>query len=309
MEQYPSLEFLSLFVKVVEAGSLTRVSRMHHIPKASLSRKLAQLEEFYGTQLLIRNTRNLQMTEIGRQVFNKAQALLTLAQETSAVVQATQEIPKGHLRISAGVEYGMHVISPLVQEYLKQYPHISIELDLTGRRVDLIYEGFDLGVRIGPMEDSTLSIRKVGSFRYGLFASPKLIKKHKMNRIQSLQDLPTLGFTRTSQRKTWTLVYQLEQQIIEIQPRLTSNNYDVLLQAACDGLGVVFMPTFLADDHVRHGSLQRIYPNWTSEEIPIQFIYPSQRFLTSKVRTFIDFAITRLVDSGNQDVTSRRPKR
>lgn len=291
MEQYPNFESVFLFTKVVESSSFSRVARQYNIPKASLSRKISQLERFYGAQLLVRNTRHLQLTEIGREIFHKSHSILSLIDETQAIVSKTKEKPHGLLRISAGVEYGMSVVSPLVNMYLKLYPEVNVELDLTGRRVDLIYEGFDLGVRIGPLEDSTLSMRKVGTFRYGLFCSPGFAKEHKNTSIEKLSSLPCLGFTRTGSKKTWTLINKMNEHKIDINPRMLSNNYWALLNAAESGIGVVFMPMFLARKSVQKKLIQQILPNWNSEEIPINFVYPSQKYLNSKVRNFIDFAV------------------
>lgn len=294
MEQYPDIECISLFIKVVELGSFAKVTRLHNIPKASLSRKIHNLEGFYRTQLLIRNTRHVQLTEVGREIYHKAHSIISLIAETQATVSKTKERPHGLLRITAGVEYGLSVISPLVNEYLRKYPEVNVELDLTGRKVDLIYEGFDLGVRIGPLKDSSLALRKVGSFRYGLFCSPKLLSEYKNLNIEKLSKMPSLGFSRTGNKKTWVLVNKLEAKTLEITPRLVSNNYWALLNAAQAGLGVVFMPIFLTQKIVGKGLVQQILPGWSSEEIPVHFLYPSQKYLTSKVRNFIDFSISQL---------------
>lgn len=294
MEQYPSMESVALFIRVVEAGSFAKVSRLLGIPKASLSRKISQLEEFYGTQLIVRSTRHLQLSEVGREVFGKSHAMLSILEDVKSVISKTKEKPHGLLRITAGVEYGLSVISPIVNDYLKIFPEVSVELDLTGRRVDLIYEGFDLGVRIGPLEDSTLSSRKVGSFRYGVFASQKFITENKPITLEKVNSLPTLGFTRADNRKSWTLINELEEKSIEISPRMISNNYWTLLNAVQSHLGLAFMPIFLVEEELKKKTIVQLFPNWQSEEIPIHFIYPSQKYLTSKVRSFIDFAIKKL---------------
>lgn len=292
MEQYPSVESLSLFLKVVEAGSFTKVSRQNRIPKATLSRKITSLEEYYGTQLLIRNTRHLQLTEIGREIHNKAHSILAIINETEASVLKTKEKPNGLLRITAGVEYGLSVVSPLVNSFLKKYPEVNIELDLTGRKVDLIYENFDLAIRIGPLEDSTFSMRKINSFRYGLFVGKKFLNENKLITINNLATLPTLAFTRANGRNNWILINKLEEKKVEIIPRLSSNNYWTLLNAAKENIGIVYLPVFLAKEEIKKGNIVPILSEWCSEEIPVNFIYPSQKYLSSKVRHFIDFVIS-----------------
>lgn len=294
MEQYPNLESIFLFIKVVESSSFSKVAKQQNVPKATLSRKINQLEKFYGAQLLVRNTRHIQLTEVGREIFHKSNSLLSLLEETKADVSKKKELPHGLLRVTAGVEYGLSVVSPLANAYLKKFPDINVELDLTGRRVDLIYEGFDLGVRIGPLEDSSLAVRKIGSFKYGLFCSPKYFNENKIMSVEKLSKVATVGFTRTGNKKSWTLVNKLEEKAINVMPRLVSNNYWALLSAAESGMGVVFMPMFLAKKSLIKKSIQQVLVGWNSEEIPIHFIYPSQKYLTSKVRTFIDFSLAEL---------------
>ncbi len=294
MEQYPSIESLSLFLKVVEAGSFAKVSRQNRIPKATLSRKITYLEEFYGSQLLIRNTRHMQLTEIGREIHNKAHTILALINETQDSVTKTQEKPNGLLRITAGVEYGMSVVTPIVNSFLKKYPDVNIELDLTGRKVDLIYENFDLAIRVGPLDDSTFSMRKISSFRYGLFVGKKFFNENKPITINKLSTLPTLGFTRINRQKSWTIINKLEEKKIEIAPRLFSNNYWTLLSAAKDNIGIVYLPVFLAKKEIENGNIIPILSDWHSEEIPVSIIYPSQKYLSSKVRHFIDFVISQI---------------
>jgi DNA-binding transcriptional LysR family regulator len=292
MENYISIESLSLFVKVVEAGSFAQVCHNTKTPKATLSRKISQLEEYLGAQLFVRNTRNLKLTEIGREILTRANVILAAHDDSKTLVSKTKAEPQGLLRISAGVEFGQSIIAPLVNKYVEKFPKVQIELDLTGRRVDLIYENFDLGIRIGPLEDSSLSARKIGSFTYGIFATPQFVKKFRIGKnINVISGLPALGFTRVDKHLNWKLINDLDEREIKISPRIISNNYWVLLDAAKAGVGLVYMPKFLAQKAIDSKELVQVFPEWHSVEIPIHFIYPSQKFLSSKVRTFIDFSL------------------
>lgn len=302
MEQYPDLQSLFLFVKVAEASSFTKVSKLHNIPKATLSRKISQLESFYGAQLLVRNTRHLQLTQLGKELLKKSQLVLSTIQESQDLISKSKGKPQGLIRITAGVEFGMSFVAPLVNTYLQQHSEVQIELDLTGRRVDLIYEGFDLGIRIGSLQDSTIMMKKVGSFRYGLFCGPQFYKEQKPLDLKKLELVPTLGFSRTENRKIWNLIHSSETQKVEIRPRLVSNNYWTLLTAAEANLGVVFMPQILAQKSVKNKSLIHLLPQWTSSEIPVSFVYPAQKHLSPQVRHFIQYVTQEL----SSDFSMRR---
>lgn len=297
MDKYIDFESLHLFIKVVEAGSFSQVCAKTKIPKATLSRKIGQLEDDFGAQLFVRNTRNLKLTELGRELLVRAHSMMATYEDSKSLVLKSKSEPAGLLRISAGVEFGEAVISPLANLFCEKFPKVQIELDLTGRKVDLIYEGFDLGIRIGPLKDSSLSARKIGSFTYGIFGNPKLIANTKhASDLKSLERLPTLGFTRTDKHKTWRVTNGTEERRIKVQPRISSNNYWVLMDAAKAGLGFVYMPKFLVRDETASGKLVKAFSEWHSEEIPVHFLYPAQKFLSSKVRSFIDFAIENIGD-------------
>lgn len=290
-----NLEGLFLFTKVVEAGSFSEVCKRFKIPKATLSRKIRQLEGELGAQLLVRNTRILQPTELGRDLLGRAIAILAAVDESKELVRRTQAEPQGKLRISAGVEFGVHVLSPLVAEFLDHYPKLEVELDLTGRRVDLIYEGFDLGIRIGPLTDSTLGSRQLGNFCYHLYAAPTLVRRFGPPRSpQALARWPKLGFTRANKSEEWRLISGAKFEALKFSPRLSSNNYWVLQNAALKGLGAVFMPSFLVSEAVRAKRLVPLLPEWSSEKISIHALYPQQKFLAGKTRLFIDFVVERL---------------
>ncbi|MEI7973998.1 MAG: LysR family transcriptional regulator [Bdellovibrio sp.] len=295
MENLIDIEGLYLFTKVVESGSFSQVSQRLKIPKATLSRKISQLESQMGTQLLVRTTRNLHPTEVGRELLQRAFTILAAMEDSKQLVSKKQTEPQGKLRISAGVEFGLCVLNPLINRFAIKYPKVDIELDLTGRRVDLVYENLDIGIRIGPMSDSTLGSRKLGSFSYGLYCSPKLLEKFgNPKSIEGLRKFPKLGFTRVNKSEEWRLHSGTEIETVKFSPRITSNNFWVIINSAIYGLGVAFMPSFIALEAIKSKKLINILPDWSSEEIPIHAIYPQQKFVSQKVRHFIDFLVDQI---------------
>ena len=252
MSAYFNLESVYLFTKVLEEGSFASVARKTRIPKPTLSRRIKELEDQVGAQLLIRTTRKVSPTEVGKEFLHRAHSILAAVEDSKDLAKKNASEPQGTLRITAGVEFGLAVLSPLILKFQKKFPQVNIEIDLTGRIVDLAYEGFDLGIRIGPLDDSTLSCRKIGSFTYGLFASPSLLKsKGRITKVKELFDLPKLAFSRADHKKIWKLVNGSNHEAIPVAPVLSSNNFWVIEKAAIDGLGVAFMPRFLVSDSVK----------------------------------------------------------
>jgi DNA-binding transcriptional LysR family regulator len=295
MNPFFDLESVSLFTQVVEARSFTSVAEKRGLPKATVSRRIKDLEERIGAQLLLRTTRQVHLTDIGREFLQRAKIILAAMEDSHQLVRKSTGTPNGLLRITAGVEFGLSILTPIILKFQERYPEVQTEVDLTGRYVDLAYEGFDAGIRIGPLPDSSLGCRKLGSFSYGLFAAPEFIKKVKpIRKISDLENLTKLAFSRAGQGQEWKLVKGDQLEVLKVEARLTSNNYWVIEQAALRGHGVVFMPKFLVKESVGRGHLKPILENWRSVEIPIHIVFPQQRFIPSKLRAFIDFTASEI---------------
>jgi LysR family transcriptional regulator, regulator for bpeEF and oprC len=295
MMELPDLKDLSLFCRVVQEGSFAGAARRFGSSKATVSRRVALLEQSLGAQLLIRTTRTVKPTELGRDFYSRAIGILAAADDALASVKKTRGEPSGLLRITAGVEFGVEFLSPLLSDYLTYNTQVSAELDLTGRFVDLVYEEFDLGIRVGPLGDSSLSSRKLGSFRYGVFASPSLIRKQsRIQKPSQLAGLPALVFKRPEHTEHWVLLKGHTEQTVKVTSKLTSNNHWALRRAAVAGLGFVFGPTFLMKEDVQNKRLVQILPEWGSTEIAVHAVFPAQKFLAPKVRRFVDHLVMKL---------------
>lgn len=298
MKSFFDLESMSLFTHVVEARNFTSVAEKRGLPKATVSRRIKELEEQIGAQLLLRTTRQVHLTDVGREFLQRAKIILAAAEDAQQLVQKSSATPSGLLRITAGVEFGLSILTPIVLKFQEKYPQVQTEIDLTGRYVDLAYEGFDAGIRIGPLPDSSLGCRKLGSFSYGLFAAPELIEKSKpIQKVSDLERVTKLAFSRAGQGQEWKLVKGDQLEVIKVEAKLTSNNYRLIEQAAVRGLGVAFMPRFLVTESLKKGYLKPILEDWRSIEIPIHIVFPQQRFIPSKLRVFIDFVSSEISKS------------
>lgn len=291
----PNLDDIRAFLRIAQDASFSKAAKHLDVPKATLSRRVAQLERDLGVQLLVRTTRSVQVTEAGRAFLPEAAAVLAALEDATAKVREAAGTPRGRLRITASVEFGVAVLSPLLAEFAGTQPEVDLEVELTSRKVDLVYEGFDLAVRVGPLPDSTLAARRLGTLRYGLYASPAWLAAHGRPRYaHELGEHPALQFVGAQAAPRWTLWDGARTLEVPIRPRVRANNHWVLRDAAVAGLGIAFCAALVAEPEVAAGRLERLLPEWGAVEIPVHAVFPSQRFLAPKVRACIDFLVARL---------------
>ncbi|GAB4208950.1 MAG: LysR family transcriptional regulator [Tibeticola sp.] len=289
------LATLRAFVKVVQTGSFTRAAKALNTQKAYLSRVVSQLERELGARLLERTTRSLSLTEIGREFFERAVGILASVEDAERAVQKAHGEPRGVLKLTCGVEFGMMAVSGWIGDYLARYPQVRVDADFTGRLVDIVHEGFDLAVRVGPLADSTLTARKLGELAYGLYASPDyLARRTAPIDPQDLAGHETLAFSGGSHQATWMLSRGQQVERVSVQPRLKANNVFAVRDAAVASLGIAHLPMLVADAAVHTGQLRSVLADWSLPTVPVHAVFASARYLTPKVRAFIDLAVDQM---------------
>jgi len=292
------LSHLDAFVKVVQTGSFTRAAELMRSQKAHVSRVISQLEAELGVRLLERTTRSLSLTEVGREFFERALALLGAADDARSAVQQMQGDPRGTLRLTCGVEFGLLAVNDWVRAYLQRHPGVNVDLEMTARVVDIVHEGFDLAVRVGPLADSTLAARKLGELHYGLFAAPAYLRRRAPPEAPSdLAQHDVIRFSGSKRRLVWSFTRGPQSQSIEPAARLSVNNSFAVRDAAIDGLGIAQLPLLLASPAVASGALQPVLADWLLPSAPVHAVFASARYLTPKVRAFIDLAAAAFGDA------------
>lgn len=292
MKSTIDLAAITAFAKVVQTGSFTRAAEALRTHKAHLSRVVSQLERELGARLLERTTRSLSLTEVGREFHERSIAILSAVDDARLAVQRSQVEPRGTLRLTCGVEFGMLVVGTWINRYLAKYPQMTVDADITGRVVDLVHEGFDLAVRVGTLPDSTLAARRLGSLTYALYAAPDYLKRHAAPRTpDELAGHDHLVFAATSSRTGWSLQRDGESHRIALRPRLRATNIFAIREAAASGLGIAVLPRLVGDPLVTEGRLRVVLRGWSTPEVPVNAVFASARYLAPKVRTFIDLAI------------------
>ncbi|MCP3143838.1 LysR family transcriptional regulator [Pyxidicoccus xibeiensis] len=275
-----------LFAAVVREGSFTGAARRFGITKQSVSERIGNLEARLGVRLLERTTRRLRVTGSGASYYERCAEIATQIDEANNEVQRRQSEPVGLLRVSAPVFYGRRYLAPVVLEFLARYPEVRVELVLSNRRADLLFEeGFDVAVHIGRLDDSSLVARKVGEGAVHFVASPAFLSRHG---TPTARELGSARCVALSAFETWVVGGVKAR----IEPVLMVNDFEVACDAAIAGVGIARVPAALCRDAVRDGRLKVLFAQEPPLLLPVYAVYPSRRNVPEKVRRFVDALAT-----------------
>lgn len=291
---------MEAFTTVVEQGGITVAARRLGLSKSAVSKHITNLEDRLGARLLSRSTRRVSPTEIGLAYYDWASRILDDAGEADAMVTALQAKPSGVLRVSAATDFGVAHLAPVIGSFLEEFPDLSISMVFQNRLAELISEGFDVAIRVGDLEDSSLRARKFAQAEKRLVASPAYLARHGTpESIPELSRHKLLHGTIRPSSHVWTLRGPNNtQHQVRATSALAINDGQSLLTTAISGLGIAYLPSFLYADAMRRGLVVDAMPNLEGEEIALQAVYPSGRFTQPKVRAFIDFLLREFSDRG-----------
>lgn len=284
---------MHLFVKVVDSAGFTAAARSLGVPKSTVSRQVARLEDRLGVRLLHRTTRALRPTDAGQAYYERCSRILADLAEAEQAVSRAQVVPRGALRISAPLTFGYLFLGDLVAGFIQAYPEVVLDVSLSDRKVDLIEEGFDLAIRAGTLDDSSLVARRLGPATMVVVASGAYLARKGTPLVpQDLRDHTCLRYDQGS-LASWRFADDVH---VLVDGPLVSNNGDILRAAAVAGLGLVYMPRFIVGDDVRTGKLVSVLEPHVQSLGGIWAIYPANRHLSAKVRAFVDYAVQWLGD-------------
>jgi len=285
---------MGAFVSVASLGSFTRAAEALSLSPQLVSKYVGQLESHLGVRLLNRTTRQVRLTEAGRQYLPQAQRLLEELEDLEGQVGDLQGEPRGLLRISAPVSFAGRQLGPMMAEFRARFPQVSVDLQLNDRQVDILNEGFDIALRIGELADSSLIAKRLANIRIVVCASPDYLTRQ--GEPQTLEDLASHRYLRYSyvRNRRSALFEALEHSEAGesdlVSNSLTNNNGDVLAQAAIAGAGIAVQPTFICAEALADGRLKRILVDHEPEPLGLYAIYAHRQLLASKVRSFLNFA-------------------
>lgn len=295
MDRFADIEAL---VAVVESGTFSAAGERLGVAKSVISRRVSQLEERLGSRLLHRTTRRLSLTDAGRNFYQRAVQILADLDDAEQGASTESTELRGTLKLAAPLSFGLAHLSSALTDFLDQHPAIEVNLDLNDRNINLVEEGFDLAVRIGELQDSTLVARRLGTSRMVACASRAYLERHgEPLHPKDLQRHTGLQYSNISYKQHWQFVTR-DGKTLQAQPqiRIRANNGEALACAAAAGLGITTGPTFILGRYLKEGKLQHILMDYPRPSVGIFAVTPPGRLLPQRVQRFIEFLSSRFGD-------------
>ncbi len=283
---------IGIFLEVAKNESFSGAARALGLTGPAISKQVQSLEDQLGVKLLRRTTRHVTLTEEGAIYFDKARKALEDLDEAEQQIQELKACPTGKLKVNAPMSFGTQFLIAPISAFAEQYPEVELEIDFSDRWADVVAEGFDVVVRIGALEDSTLIARKLAPCPIILCAGKKLIVKYGLpESVEQLCEYPGIVYNKHEQKQQWR--YRSHNDQIATQPlnqNFAANTAEMILGACLQGLGVALLPAFSADAYLKSGELVALFPQYpTYPETSIYAMYPQNRYLSTRTRLFIDW--------------------
>ncbi len=283
---------VGIFLKVVKHESFSGAARALGLTGPAISKQVQSLEDQLGVKLLSRTTRQVTLTEEGAIYYDKARKALDDLNEAEQQIQELKACPTGKLKVNVPMSFGTQYLTRPIAAFAEQFPEVKLEIDFNDRWADVVGEGFDVVIRIGSLEDSTLIARKLAPCPIILCVGEKFIAKYGLpESVEKISDYPGIVYNRHSQKEEWR--YRDNNGVVGTQTlnrNLASNTAEMQLEACLRGLGVALLPVFTADAYLKSGELVALFPDYSTYPEPaIYAMYPQNRYLSTRTRLFIDW--------------------
>lgn len=300
------LNHLTTFVKVADAASFTLAANALGVPKSTVSRRVSALEAALGVRLIRRTTRKLSLTEEGTSYYEKTARALEAIDEAGRAVADMDGEPRGLVRISAPVDIGNDILADLVPRFVKEHELITVEVQLTGRRVDLVEEGFDLALRAGPLTDSSLIARKIGTSCMRVFGSKTYLEKAGApKKLSDLKNHPLVVFRTRQGQADYTFAGPKGSETVTLSAVIGTNDFAFARKAILAGAGIGILPAVLCRKEIESGALENVLPKYTVPGGAMHIVYPSGRYVPQRVALFRDFLLKELASIFPRDTSTR----
>jgi DNA-binding transcriptional LysR family regulator len=289
------LDAMAVLLAAVEEGSLSAASRRLRLPLATVSRKVADLEKHLRTQLIVRTSRRIELTDAGRAYVMAAKGILEQIEAAERAAAGEYSTPRGELHVTAPEVFGRRHVLPVALEFLADNPEITLRLFLADRQINMVEEHVDVAVRIGHLEDSGLIATRVGAVRRVICASPGyLARRGTPQRPEDLKDHDGISFRGFPIAPEWR--YRKDGPAFAVEPktRLAVNTTEAAIDAALANLGIIRVLSYQVADELKSGTLQTVLEEFTPEALPVSLVYPDTGLMPPKVRTFLNSIVPRL---------------
>jgi len=290
------LQAMHLFVRVAELSSFSAVAQQMGLARSAVTRQIAALEQHLGIKLMVRSTRRLMLTSAGAAYLEKCRVILNLVEAAETGVAEERQTPRGMIRISLPLTYGLMRVAPILLDFARRYPEVQLDMDYTDRRVNLIEEAIDLSVRITSRLGATEIARRIGSSQMHAVASPAYLAEHGTPRHPTeLIHHECLSYTTTAESKqTWSFEVDGVLTAYPIRARIHSNNGEALNDAVERGLGIALQPDFIIERSLQLGKVVTILNEFPLPELGIYAMLPSNRQVPHRVRVLMEFLADQL---------------
>lgn len=287
---HDALEGISTFIRVVEAGSFTQAASQMGNSVSFISKEVGRLEARLGVRLLNRTTRSLSLTDIGRAYYEKTRPLLNEAHDAELSIYSLHEEPTGIFKVSVPLSFGQSHLIPVLDEYMRRYPDIKLEIDFSSRLVDLAGEGFDVVVRMGESKDSNLICRRFKTFKMLTVAAPSYLEIYGYPEVPSdLKIHRAIKYVYNNTPIRWEFCDQaLGLVSVDVPEIVKTNNLMMVQQLVLSGVGIARLPEYLCANEIERGALVTVLKTFECEPIGIYAVFQHRNYLTAKVRAFID---------------------
>jgi DNA-binding transcriptional LysR family regulator len=291
MPHLPDFEAWAIFAKVVERGSFSHAAEELGLSKTTVSKAVTRLEERMRTTLLHRTTRQLTLTESGRSALDRALRILSDGAAIEAEILEEAAIPRGMVRLASTGAFGLRGLAPVLPEFLKKYPEIELDFSVTDSDLDLIADGYDLAVRVGPLEDSSLRVSRLFGYRIPVVGSPALFERHgRPEHPNDLARYPALVFTHVSGYQDWHFSHPEQGEcVVHVSGPVRLNHGMAVIPMLLEGIGVAAQPEFYIWEELRDGRLEEVLKDWTVSPIAVSVVTPPGRARPARVRVLIEF--------------------
>ncbi len=297
---------MRLFVRVAESGSFSAVARQMNLARSAVTRQVAGLEALLGARLLARTTRRLSLTSAGAAYLEKCRVILNLVEAAETDLVEDRQIPRGPIRMSVPLSFGIRHLSPLLLEFASLYPEVALDTEYSDQRSNLFEAGLDLTIRITRRLEPGDVARRISSSRMMVVAAPDYLARHgKPRHPADLVHHECLGYTGASTQK-WDFIIDGQMQSFPVRGRLQANNGDVLLFAAASGFGIGYEPGFICADALAAGQVRQILADFPIPELGIYAVLPGNRLVPHRVRVLVDFLAARLEVDPPWEAAKRR---
>jgi len=283
------LAAIGLFLRVAELGSFSAVALQAGVARSVVTRQIAALETHLGVKLMARSTRRLALTSAGSAYLEKCRVILNLVEAAEADVAEERLIPRGNIRLSLPLSFGIRRLAPLLLDFSQRHPEVSLDMDYSDRRINLIEEGIDLAIRITRRLEPGDVARKIGAGRMLVVAAPEYLARHgRPQHPAELAHHECLGYTHAGNPMPWQFLVNGQPENFPVRSRINANNGDVLAEAAAQGLGITLQPDFIVASYLDAGRVARILADFAIPELGIYAMLPSNRHVPHRVRVLMD---------------------